>query len=228
MNVGILFDLDGTLLDTLEDLTDATNYTLEQFGCPRRSLDYIRSVIGNGALRQITLALPEDTELDPQEVLTVYKAYYGAHCNIKTKPYPGIPAALAELGKKYPIGIVTNKPHGPAADLCAFHFPGVYALGESRDCARKPAPDMVKKAIMELGVDTCIYVGDSEVDIRTAENTGVPCLSVLWGLRTRQQLDAAGAKYYCEKAEDLPDVIEKIIDLTNKHEEQKWQMNSTP
>ena len=211
MKTGIIFDLDGTLLDTLEDLADATNYALRQFGCEERSVDYVRSVIGNGALRQITLALPENTELDPQEVLKVYKAYYGQHCNIKTKPYPGIPEALSKLQKKYPVAIVTNKPHGPASDLCAAHFPGVYALGETAGCARKPAPDMVKKAMAELGVESCIYVGDSEVDIRTAENSGVPCLTVLWGLRTKEQLIAAGAKHSCEKPEDLPNAVEDIL-----------------
>ena len=211
MKVGILFDLDGTLLDTLADLTDATNYALGQFGCPERSMDYIRSVIGNGALRQITLALPEDSGLDPQEVLSVYKAYYREHCNVKTAPYPGVTEALAELGKKYPIGIVTNKPHAAAASLCAAHFPGVYALGEAAGVARKPAPDMVRKAMAELGVVACVYVGDSEVDIRTAENANVPCLSVLWGLRSREQLVEAGAAHFCEKAEDLCDAVEKLL-----------------
>ena len=213
MKTGILFDLDGTLLDTLEDLADATNYALAQFGCPARSLDYVRSVIGNGALRQITLALPEESALDPQAVLKVYKEFYGAHCNIKTRPYPGIPAALAALAEKYPVGIVTNKPHGPAADLCQAHFPGVYALGEQSGVPRKPAADMVKKAMAALGVERCVYVGDSEVDIRTAENAGVPCLTVLWGLRSRQQLEAAGAKYFCEKTEDLPAAVERILEL---------------
>lgn len=212
MKIGILFDLDGTLLDTLEDLTDATNYALEQFGCERRSNEYIRSVIGNGALRQITLALPEDTRLDPQEVLKVYKAYYQTHCNIKTKPYPGILDALGELGKKYPLGIVTNKPHGPASDLCAAHFPGVYAMGEHPGCARKPAPDMVHQAMAELNVDACVYVGDSEVDIRTAENAGVPCLTVLWGLRSKEELVRAGATHFCGKAEELPAAIERITE----------------
>ena len=211
MKVGIIFDLDGTLLDTLEDLADATNYALQQFGCPTRSVDYVRSIVGNGALRQITLALPEDTQLDPKEVLAVYKQYYGTHCNIKTKPYPGIVDALAKLQEKYAVGIVTNKPHAPASQLCADHFPGVYARGEMPEVARKPAPDMVRKAMEELGVDTCIYVGDSEVDIRTAENTGVPCLTVLWGLRSREELMAAGAKHCCDKAEDLPAAIEKIL-----------------
>ena len=212
MKVGIIFDLDGTLLDTLEDLAAATNYALRQFGCGERSVAYVRSVIGNGALRQITLSLPEGTSLDPKEVLAVYKQYYGGHCNIKTKPYPGVLQALEVLKEKYPIGIVTNKPHGPASDLCAAHFPGVYALGEKPDCARKPNPDMVQRAMAELGVDTCVYVGDSEVDIRTAENTGVPCLTVLWGLRSRRELIEAGAKHLCERAEDMPAAIDHILE----------------
>ena len=211
MKTGILFDLDGTLLDTLEDLADATNYALEQFGCPRRSVEYIRSVIGNGALRQITLALPEDTLLEPQAVLKVYKEYYQTRCNIKTRPYPGILAALASLREKYPVGIVTNKPHAAAAPLCQAHFPGVYALGEQAGCARKPAPDMLRQAMAALGVDTCVYVGDSEVDIRTAENGGVPCLTVLWGLRSRQELIDAGAVHFCGEPEQLPAAIDQMI-----------------
>lgn len=212
MKTGIIFDLDGTLLDTLADLADATNYALEQFGCPKRSQDYIRSVIGNGALRQITLALPENTVLDPKAVLAVYKQYYNGHCNIKTKPYPGTVDALAVLAEKYPVGIVTNKPHSAAAPLCQAHFPGVYALGETPDLPRKPNPDMVRHAMRELGVDSCIYVGDSEVDIRTAENCGVPCLTVLWGLRSREELEKAGAKYFCEMPEDIPAAIDKILE----------------
>ncbi len=208
---GILFDLDGTLLDTLEDLTDATNYALAQFGCPARSYDYIRSVIGNGALRQIALALPQGSDLDPQAVLKVYKDYYNDHCNVKTRPYSGILEALAQLSRKYPIGIVTNKPHSAAAPLCAAHFPGVYALGEEPGCPRKPNPDMVYKAMADLGVDQCIYVGDSEVDITTANHANVPCLTVTWGLRTREQLIAAGATHFCDDPADLPNAIEEIL-----------------
>ncbi len=211
MKYGIIFDLDGTLLDTLEDLTDATNYALRQFGCRERSYDYIRSVIGNGALRQITLALPEGSDLDPQEVLKVYKAYYNDHCNIKTRPYPGIVDALAELRKKYPVGIVTNKPHSAAGPLCAAHFPGVYALGEAAGCPRKPNPDMVYKAMAALGVERCVYVGDSEVDIITAGNAAVPCLTVTWGLRSREQLVAAGATHFCDDPADLPAVLDAMI-----------------
>jgi phosphoglycolate phosphatase len=213
MKWGILFDLDGTLLDTLEDLADATNYALRQFGLPERSLDYIRSVIGNGALRQITLSLPgKADDPDPQEALKVYKAYYNTHCNIKTRPYPGIPAALAQLREEYPLAIVTNKPHTAAGPLCAEHFPGIYAMGESAGIARKPAPDMVYKAMDDLGVDRCVYVGDSEVDIATASNAGMPCLTVTWGLRNRQELEKASARYYCDKAEELCSAIQQIIE----------------
>ena len=211
MKTGILFDLDGTLLDTLQDLTDATNYALAQFGCPPRSLEYIRSVIGNGALRQITLALPEDSGLDPAEVLKVYKAYYNAHCNVKTVPYPGVVAALELLRQKYPVGIVTNKPHSAAAPLCEYHFPGVYALGEEPGCPRKPDRAMVDKAMAALGVEKCIYVGDSEVDILTANNAQAPCLTVTWGLRTKEQLEKAGASYLCADAAALPAAIDLII-----------------
>lgn len=223
MKIGIIFDLDGTLLDTLADLADATNYALQQFGYPPRSLDHVRSVIGNGALQLIRLSMPEDTEQDPQEVLQVFKAYYQTHCDVKTAPYPGIPDALAVLGQKYPLGIVTNKPHSAAAALCAAHFPGICTLGEQAGIPRKPAPDMVRRAMAELRVDACVYVGDSEVDVRTAQNTGVPCLSVLWGLRSRAQLIDAGAVHFCEKAEDLPAAIEMILKRFFP-----WQMNFTP
>ena len=212
MKIGIIFDLDGTLLDTLEDLADATNYALAQFGCPTRSLEYIRSVIGNGALRQITRSMPEDTQLDPQEVLAVYKKYYYSHCNVKTKPYSGILQALEQLGKKYPLAIVTNKPHGAAEPLCAAHFPGIFTLGETPDLPRKPDAAMVRYAMEKLGVDTCIYVGDSEVDIRTAESCGVPCLTVLWGLRSREELEKAGANYFCEDPTQMTEAIGKMLE----------------
>ena len=210
MKVGILFDLDGTLLDTLADLTDATNYALGQFGCPERSLEYVRSVVGNGALRQITLSLPGDTQLDPQQVLAVYKNYYRQHCNVKTAPYPGVVEALEALKSRYPVAIVTNKPHAMAAALGEVHFPGVYTLGETADIARKPAADMLQKAMQEIGVDACVYVGDSEVDLRTAENAGAPCLSVLWGFRSREDLEQAGAVHLCRRPEDMAAMIDAL------------------
>ena len=211
MKTAILFDLDGTLLDTLQDLTDATNYALAQFGCPKRSCAYVRSIVGNGAMRQMTLALPEGSFIDPEEVLAVYKPYYQAHCAVHTRPYGGVCQALEELGKKYALGIVTNKPHGAAVELCKEHFPGIYTLGQEDSCPRKPDAAMVRKAMEALGADRCLYVGDSEVDVLTAKNAGVSCLAVLWGFRDREDLKAAGAKYFCENAKDLPAMIDKIL-----------------
>ena len=212
MKIGILWDLDGTLLDSLEDLADATNYTLAHYGCPQRSLEEIRQFVGNGARRLIALALPgkeDDPDLD--EALAFYQVYYREHSRVKTKPYDGVADALRNAGEKYPIAVVSNKPDMAVKLLCSELFPGVYALGETPDCPRKPAPDMVYKAMKELGVDACVYVGDSEVDVLTAKNAAVPCVSVLWGFRDKKTLEDAGAQYFCEKAENLPALLDKII-----------------
>lgn len=212
MKTGILFDLDGTLLDTLEDLLDATNYALAQCGYPSRTLAELRRFIGNGAENQIRLSLPEGSSPEAvQKVLKIYKPYYAAHCQIKTRPYDGIPDALNTLAARYPLAIVSNKPDIAVKALCAQVFPNIYALGETSDCPRKPAPDMIGKACRAIGVDSCIYVGDSEVDILTAKNAGVPCLSVLWGFRDREEIEAAGGNYFCENPVQLTQRIEELI-----------------
>ena len=209
--IGLLFDLDGTLLNTLEDLHDATNAALVHFGCPGRSLEEIRSFVGNGARNQIRLSLPgreDDPDLDA--VLEWYKGYYADHCQIKTAPYPGIGAMLERLKGEWPMAIVSNKPDVAVKTLCARHFPGIYALGEAAGCPRKPAPDMVFKAMEAIGVEKCIYIGDSEVDIRTAQNAGVPCVSVLWGFRDREVLEKEGGRYFCDDAGMLPQLLEEL------------------
>ena len=212
MKTGILFDLDGTLLNTLEDLLDATNYALELCGYPRRTLSELRRFVGNGAENQIRMSLPEGASPEEvQRVLKIYKPYYTEHCQVKTRPYDGILEALAVLKEKYPIAVVSNKPDAAVKALCAELFPGIFALGEAPDCPRKPAPDMVFKACRAIGADTCVYVGDSEVDVRTAKNAGVPCLSVLWGFRDREEIEAAGGEHFCEKSIDLIEKIEEII-----------------
>lgn len=211
MKTGVLFDLDGTLLNTLEDLADATNHTLAQFGHPPRTLMEVRRFIGNGAENQIRLSLPDDNKEDLQQVLALYKPYYTAHCQIKTRPYEGVLAALNILGEKYPIAIVSNKPDSAVKALCADYFPGIYALGETAGCPRKPAADMVFKAMRDIGVDRCVYVGDSEVDVLTARNAKVPCVCVLWGFRDREDMAAVGGEIYCEKTEDLVKIIEETI-----------------
>lgn len=211
MKTGILFDLDGTLLDTLEDLLDATNYALASCGYPPRTLAQLRRFVGNGAANQIRLALPEGaSQAQIDQVLAVYKPYYTAHCQHKTQPYPGIPQVLAQLGQRYPIAIVSNKPDGAVKALCHQYFPGIFALGETPDCPRKPAPDMVHRAMSAIGVQQAIYVGDSEVDVDTAKNAGLPCLSVLWGFRDREDLEQAGSQYFCRTVSQLPDCLAQI------------------
>lgn len=210
MSIGILFDLDGTLLDTLGDLLDATNAALGHFGFPERTRKELRSFVGNGARNQIRLSLPQGAEGELDAVLDWYQEYYPAHCRIKTAPYPGVMDALARLGEKYPIAIVSNKPDRAVKALCAAYFPGIYALGETAGCPRKPEPDMVFRAMAAIGAEQCIYVGDSEVDILTAKNAGVECLSVLWGFRDREVLEDAGGQHFCAEPEELVRAVEEL------------------
>ena len=213
MKVGILWDLDGTLLDTLEDLADGVNYALGEFGYPERTLEEVRRFVGNGAYNLIQQAVPEGTDPDP--VFETFKTYYNAHCQIKTRPYEGILAVLAQLRKKYPMAVVSNKPDSAVKPLCRQYFPDLYAQGESSACPRKPAPDMVFKAMADLGIERCVYVGDSEVDVLTAKNAGMPCLSVLWGFRDQPEIEEAGGLHFCHRVADLPRMLEEMIrDLT--------------
>ncbi len=208
----VLFDLDGTLLNTLDDLADAVNHTLIHFGCPSRTTDEVRQFVGNGALRLIRLALPGNPEdPDKERVLDYFRTYYAAHSQVKTSPYAGIPEALTEVMREFPVAIVSNKPDNAVKILCSQYFPGVYALGESNACSRKPAPDMVYKAMEAIGADRCIYVGDSEVDVLTARNAGVPCLSVLWGFRDKETLMEAGADHFCEMPADLLKILKEMM-----------------
>lgn len=212
MKTAILFDLDGTLLDTLGDLHAATNAVLHSFGYPERTLDEVRRFVGNGARVLIQQAVPAGEEHNVDAVLAAFQVYYAAHCDILTRPYPGIPELLAQLGERYPLAVVSNKPDRAVKELAAIYFPSLYARGESADCPRKPAPDMVRMAMAALQADRCIYVGDSEVDVLTAKNAGVPCVAVTWGFRDVQTLRDAGAEHFCHAAADLPQLIEKIIE----------------
>lgn len=213
MKTCVIWDLDGTLLDTLGDLADSVNYTLAQFGLPPRSLGEIRGFVGNGVKNLLLRSMPgQPTDPPLDAVLPVYLEYYAAHNQIKTCPYDGVADALGQIGARWPMAIVSNKQDSAVKALCARFFPGIYARGESGDCARKPAPDMVLKAMEELGADRCVYVGDSEVDILTARNAGAKCLSVCWGFRDRDVLLSAGATQICEKPEALYAFIEKMTE----------------
>ena len=214
MKIGIIFDLDGTLLDTLTDLHSAVNHTLTQYGLPQRTRDEVRRFVGNGARRLIELALP-GAESDPpvDQVLADYQQHYNATCNDGvTCPYPAIPEMLEQLRSQYPMAVVSNKPDPAVKALCRQYFGDIYALGVTEDCPRKPAPDMVRKAMEFMKIDACVYVGDSEVDVLTAKNAGAPCVSVLWGFRDRDEIEAVGGKYFCERAEDLPVMIKAVTE----------------
>ena len=209
MKTGILWDLDGTLLDTLQDLQDGTNYAMDAFGYPRRTLEEVRQFVGNGARNLLIKAAPAEADIDA--VLAAFHEYYDVHCQDKTSPYPGILEALARLAEKYPMAIVSNKPDVAVKPLCEKYFPGLYARGEIAGCPRKPAPDMVYAAMEAIGVERCVYVGDSEVDIATAKNAGVPCLSALWGFRDKEILEQAGGAHFCQETAQLAEKLEELL-----------------
>lgn len=195
----IVFDLDGTLLDTLEDLTDSVNEAIGRFGFPERSVEEIRSFVGNGIAKLIERVLPEGTK-DPhyEEILKVFREYYALHCKDKTKPYDGILRMLEQLREQgYRMAVVSNKFDAAVKELCALYFGDriLTAVGESEKVRKKPAPDAVYRVLEELSVSSeqAVYVGDSDVDLATAKNVPMTCISVTWGFRSRQQLLEAGA-----------------------------------
>lgn len=196
----IVFDLDGTLLDTLEDLTDSVNYALKKFGFPQRTIDEIRSFVGNGIANLIARVLPDGNE-NPRygEVLKTFREYYALHCKDKTRPYGGILQMLDSLqGDAYQMAVVSNKFDAAVKELCELYFGDRIraAVGESEKVRKKPAPDAVYQVLEELSVspEQAVYVGDSDVDLATAANVPMTCISVTWGFRSREQLLAAGAK----------------------------------
>lgn len=210
----ILFDLDGTLLNTLEDLKDSCNAALEACGYAPRTLDEVRRFVGNGVGLLIRRALPEGMgEEEWARCLALFKAHYQNNLDNKTRPYPGIEQALdALLARGYRIGVVSNKFDAAVKALCAHHFPRIQvAVGEREGVRKKPAPDSALAAAQALGVQpaSALYVGDSEVDIQTARNAGMDCLSVDWGFRPEAVLRDAGATRIIHSPGALLDAIEK-------------------
>lgn len=196
----IIFDLDGTLLNTLEDLADSVNHALAHSGFPARTIDEIRSFVGNGVAKLIERAIPEGKG-NPlfEDTLDVFKAHYEIHCKDKTRPYDGIIPMLDELcAKGYKLGIVSNKFDTAVKELSGIYFGDRIrsSIGESSSVRKKPAPDTAYQALKELSSapETSIYVGDSDVDIATAANVPMRCISVTWGFRSRSQLIEAGAE----------------------------------
>lgn len=195
----IIFDLDGTLLDTLEDLKNSVNHALKCHGLPERTAEEVRAFLGNGIRQLVHLSVPEGMDGDMEDnVFHCFREYYMEHSLDATAPYAGVEEMLAQCRKLgYKTAIVSNK-LDPAVKELHEHFFKKYvdvALGESADVRRKPAPDMVEAALDQLhsSKETSVYVGDSEVDILTAKNSGLKCISVAWGFRTPDFLTECGA-----------------------------------
>ena len=203
----VLFDMDGTLLDTLADMAAAVNHILSVHGYPLRTVEEVRAFVGNGARKLMERALPPDVTGDAFEaLLEEYRQWYEAHACVKTAPYPGVPAVLAALHRTgVRCAVVSNKPDGATRELAARFFPGLPAFGQQDGIPAKPAPDMVYHALAELGVEAsaAAYVGDSEVDVALARNAGLPLVAVSWGFRGREALEEAGAALVVDDAATL-------------------------
>lgn len=209
MKKAMIFDLDGTLLNTLADLRTAVNLALAAYGLPQRSMEEVRKAVGNGIRKLISRSVPEGTDTATEEAVFVrFKEEYKLHCSDKTAPYPGIPELLRRLREEgYVLAVVSNKADFAVQELMEQYFRGLYdvALGETEELARKPAPDMVEEVLKRLQVEkaAAVYVGDSEVDVETAENAGISCISVTWGFRDTAVLAEHGARHFVHTASEL-------------------------
>lgn len=205
----IIFDLDGTLLNTLEDLMDSVNYALERQGFPLRNIEEIRSFVGNGIRLLVERAVPQEVVgTDTFEVcFKDFNDYYKVHMEDKTAPYDGINEMLKNIKKAgFKTAIVTNKVDYAAQELCNRLFPEIdLVVGSVDDRPNKPAPDGAFYAIDTLGskAENTIFVGDADTDILTAKNAGLPSIGVLWGFRDREIIEAEGAEYIVETVNDL-------------------------
>ena len=206
-----IFDLDGTLLDTLDDLASAVNYALRSYGMPEHSREEVRRFVGNGVRMLMIRAIP-DGERNPQfeEVFSTFRQYYLEHSLDRTRPYDGIPEMLARLKQRgCRLAVVSNKFDAATKELCRHFFTDTIevAVGEheAEGIRKKPAPDTVNEALSQLGVDRldAVYVGDSDVDLQTARNAGLPCISVLWGFRDKDFLLANGATTFIISPKEL-------------------------
>ena len=212
----IVFDCDGTLLDTLTDLRNAVNYVLRAHDLPERSVPEVKAALGNGVAHLMRQSLPDSiSEAEFNTYLDEFKAYYGEHLQDYTAPYPGMLDVLDTLrAKGYKLAIVSNKIQEGITPLNKEYFGDrlPVAIGERPGLQRKPAPDMILQALKELDStqSESIYIGDSEVDVATAKNSGLLCIGVTWGFRDEQLHKDLGVKYIARKAEDIVTIIEAL------------------
>lgn len=220
MKKAAIFDLDGTLLDTLEDLCDSVNVAMRKFSSPERSLGEIRRFVGNGAADLIDKSLKNGkNNPDYERALAYFKEYYAAHADIKTRPYDGVIELLIRLRELgIATAVVTNKPDEASSKLCKKHFGSLldYSVGDREGLLRKPAPDKVFDAMKKLGCDKAVFIGDSETDVLTAINAEMPCICVTWGFRDRDQLEDAGGEVFSDDAESLWNEIMKALGMESE------------
>ena len=215
---GIIFDLDGTLLNTLEDLCDSTNYALSYFNYPTRTIDEVRSFVGNGVKLLIERAIPNGAEDKNFEAcLKIFKHHYKENMYNKTAPYPNIVEMLKELKLKgIQTSVVSNKFDLAVKDLCKKYFGDLIqiAIGENEEegIRKKPAPDSVFKAIheMHVSIENVIFAGDSETDVQTAKNAEIDCIGCTWGFRDKSVLKKEGAKYFVDTPFEILDIIKTL------------------
>ena len=209
MTKAVIFDLDGTLLYTPEDLTDSVNYVLSKFDYPNKSIEEIKNFVGDGVVKLMERSLPENCS-NFDECLNDFKKHYFLNMCRKTKPYDGIVETLLELKKRgYKTAVVSNKFNSAVERLCKKYFPNLIdiAAGTRDNIPPKPAPDLVNEVISKLNPQKCVFVGDSEVDIQTAKNAGIDCVSVAWGYKDADFLHAHGASIILKTPKEL---LEKL------------------
>lgn len=208
-----IFDMDGTILNTIDDLAASLNFVLEKSGFPARTMDEVISFIGNGLRKLIERGVPEGTDSETvDKVLADFKEYYAVHCADKTAPYDGIIELLENLRRNGCLtAVVSNKADDAVQELCRKYFDGLfdYAVGERSGILRKPAPDSVNEVLEKLNVkrENAVYIGDSDVDIKTAENAGMDSIIVEWGFRERDFLLKKGAKTIVSAAKEIEDIV---------------------
>ena len=210
----LLFDLDGTLMNTLQDITDSVNYAMGEMNFPTRTPEEVRLAVGNGVVKLMENLLPDESEDTIEKILGIFRPYYALHASDKSLPYEGLPAVLEQLqANGYVCGIVSNKPDEATSEIGKTFFPSFpLALGQREDIPRKPNAAPIEFALNTLGGTKadCIYIGDSEVDVKTAQNAGVSCIGVTWGFRDEAVLVEAGAKHLAHTPEEL---YEKILEI---------------
>ena len=209
----VIFDLDGTLLDTLDDLYASVNAALKKNGCPERSRSEVRFFLGNGLFRLIEQSAPEGTGTEKvNQICEDFREYYLRHCEDRTRPFDGMMELLKRLKEEnVQMAIVSNKPDTAVKELAKKYFDGILpvAIGEREGVKRKPEPDSVLEAmrILQAEKESVIYVGDSEVDLATARNAGVPCILVTWGFRDEEKLRALEPDFLIHHPEEIADIV---------------------